>query len=128
MEWDEFVAVRKRIIASHRPISGGNLTGMMADFYHMFGESGLLSGATINKSGNLKGIIEAHFSISSSLLGVLAIQTELERIWTEEIRYRHYDAYCIRAEKTSITLDGITMPSNDEYYVTVSIAIELLSA
>jgi len=128
MEWDEFVAIRKEIMASHPPVTGGNLSGMMADFHHMFGESGLLSGATINKSGNLEGIIAVRYRICSSLLDISSIKDELEWIWTEDLSYRYYEAHCFRTEETSVTLDCITMPSAEGYYVTASIIIELQRA
>src|ERR1051326_3428490 len=91
MDSAELNQIRKKIMSQSFPSRGADLAGMQADFDASLDASQLLTDIKVQKTGQPNCLIRAACKLQSDRCTVAEVVAEVERIWMEELRYRHFE-------------------------------------
>lgn len=125
MKRDEFGQLAQKIIAQGLPLAGVDLKGMIADFHHALEASLLLSAIKVRKTGEPTHMIAAFCEPASAASSPTEIAGEVERLWTEELRYSAFEAHALVPSDEEVVLDCLTMLGPQGPYVTARIVVDL---
>src|SRR5262249_10119582 len=106
------------------PSSGIDLRGMIEDFHHAVDQSPLLTPRSVKKTGDPERMIEARCEPAAEALTIPEVIAEIERVWMEELRYRHFEAHAVIHHDHEVSLDFVTLLESGSFYVTGRIAVD----
>jgi hypothetical protein len=99
--------------------------GMLADFHHSVEQSPLLTRARVRKTGDPPCMIKATAQPASPTLSPPEIGVEVERIWMEELRYRHFEAHALVSSDEEVALEFVTVMEPGGPHVTGRISVDI---
>ncbi|MEO3854616.1 hypothetical protein [Acrocarpospora sp. B8E8] len=120
MELSEFAAVKQRVMGESFPSGGADLDGMAADFHVYLWHSPLITEVVVRLTRDANNLIMATCQTVPGCPTV-ELAAELERIWSRDLRYRHFEAHMIATNGRCVRLDAVTQIAPDEFYVTAAI-------
>ncbi|GAB3884491.1 MULTISPECIES: hypothetical protein [Microbispora] len=123
MDPSEFAAVKQQVMDESFPSSGADLDGMAMDFDAYLWHSPLIREVSVRRTGDTNNLIAATcWTVPGS--STVEIAAELERIWLQDLSYRHFEAHMITADERAVRLDAVTQIAPDDFYVTAAIVAE----
>ena len=122
---EEFERAFEQTLDSVRPSSGDDLLGMQIDFDAYLEDSDLLIDVYVRSTNNPKELIQAHCKRANSSIRIEALEAEIERIWSEQLRYRHYERHTLSRGEDEVRLNGLTVIDKRVFFVSASIVVAL---
>jgi hypothetical protein len=122
---EEINRIKRKIMAQGFPSSGDDLKGMIEDFNHALDQSPILTLRRVKKTGAPDRMIEALCEPATDALTIPEIVAEVERIWMDELRYRHHEAHALSQRDYEVWLDFVTLSDPGSFYVTGRIAVDV---
>lgn len=125
MKVDELHALKVRVAGAYYESPGGDLDGMLRDMSEFIGRSGLFLPPVVRKTGSRSHLVEARCTPASAQTPVARLADEVERIWTNDLRYDDFAAHALTITDSSIVLDFLTVARSARLYVTGMIIVAL---
>lgn len=104
---NQFTKIKSRLSAQTRP-SSSDLEGIIVDLRYFLEQSGILKVAKVKKTGDLHQLIEVRCKLISKSASIAEIAAFVERVWTEDIAYRDFEAHALHHSSDELILDFIT--------------------
>src|SRR2546423_1534981 len=92
-------------VSQLRPRSPGDDQG----FPHALDQSWLLTPRSVKRTGQPDRMIEASCEPAADTITVPEVIVETERVWTEELRYTHFEAHAVIHHDYDVSLDFVTL-------------------
>jgi hypothetical protein len=125
---DEFDAMKRRTLETFRPCGIDDLTGMIVDIEYSLDESPLFEDSVVNMTSRVDCLVAAQCRAVPASTSVHEVENELERIWTNELRYQHSEAHTVVADESTVILRAVTTSEIGGYFVTVEITVDVQAA
>ena len=122
---EEFDKIVGQILSERPPSRGDDLLGMQIDFDLHLGGSDVFDDVDVIQASDPKNLLVARCKPASSDATPQELEAELKRIWTQDIRYRFYEAHTLDHAADKVRLHGVTVVSEDGFFVTASISVDL---
>jgi hypothetical protein len=120
----EFAQARRRMMARTLRGTGGNVTGMEADILHGIDLSAVLSLVDIKRTGDADHMIRVRCRPKALGIPSKVLSADLERLWMEWPRYQDgFEAHRLVVSGEQVVLEGITLPLNRAYFITVQVVV-----
>lgn len=116
--------VQHHFIKQSRPISGGNLVGMLEDFWHYLEKSLLWTEVSVKSTEEAEYIVLASCKANATAQAQ-EIALELERIWAQSLCYQSLESHSLRISQELVVLEGITVPDGGGYFATAHILVQM---
>jgi hypothetical protein len=125
MKVDELHALKVRVAGAYYESPGGDLDGMLRDMSEFIGRSRLFLPPVVRKTGSRTHLVEARCKPAIPLTPIARLADEVERIWSDDLRYDDFAAHALTITDRSIVLDFLTVARSDRLYVTGMIIVDL---
>ena len=119
MTADEFNKVKSKVTAKTRP-SSSDLEGIIVDLHHFLQESGVLKVVKVKKTGELDRLIDVRCKLISKSASISDVAAEVERVWTEDIAYRNFEAHALHHSSDGFIFDFITGTQYPDQYIYIT--------
>ena len=119
----QFEAVRHAVMASGQRYSSANLDGMVADIDHYLGNAALFDRIRVKKTGDRRCLLVVRCRPASPGISPRQVAAELERIWTEDLRFEYQAAHVLQVNDDTVTLRFVTQWDPGGLYVTGSVIV-----
>jgi hypothetical protein len=123
MRTSQFEAVRHAVMASGRPYHSADLDGMTADIQYHLGNAALFDRIRVDKTGDRHRLLVVRCRPASPGISLQQVAAELERIWTQDLRFEHQAAHDLQVNDDTVTLRFVTQWAPGGPYVTGSVIV-----
>jgi hypothetical protein len=123
MRNSQFKAVRHAIMANGQPYNSADLDGMTADIHYYLGTAGLFDRIGVKKTGDRRDLLVIRCRPASPGISPQQVAAQLERIWTQDLRFEHQAAHDLQVNDDTVTLRFVTQWAPGGLYVTGSVIV-----
>lgn len=116
---DQLNKIKSRLSAQTRP-SSSDLEGIIVDLTYFLEKSDILKVLKVKKTGDLHQLIEVRCKLISRSASIAEVAAFVERVWTEDIAYRDFEAHTLYYSTDELTLDFITGAEFPNRYIYVT--------
>ncbi len=112
-------------LQQHRISSGDNLLGFQMDVEAYLYDSGMFEEVDVKRTDDPRCALHATCSTAQADLPDKAIEAEMERIWSERLRYGHWEEHELKSTQTGVSFRFITTTSDEASALCVTGRIEV---